>query len=65
MGYASATKLTTPDAGTAVFLWQGVLKDDKDIARVQIPIPSAWLANATKPHLKVIVACDPHRLTQL
>ena len=40
-------------------IWQGVLEDEKDIARIQIPIPTDWLNEADGPHLKLIVVWDP------
>jgi hypothetical protein len=40
-------------------IWQGVLEDEKDIARVQLPIPRQWLSDADEPHLRLIVAWDP------
>jgi hypothetical protein len=39
-------------------LWQGVLEDKNDIARVQLPIPRAWLETASKPHLHIFLAGD-------
>ncbi len=58
-GLASARRLDTPTSETGVMIWQGVLEDDKDIARVQIPIPVDWLESAEEPHLRLIVAWDP------
>ncbi len=58
-GQASARRLNVPSAGTGVMIWQGVLEDDKDIARIQVPIPHAWLEEADQPYLKLIVAWDP------
>jgi hypothetical protein len=40
-------------------IWQGVLEDEKDIARIQVPIPADWLGEATEPYLRLIVAWDP------
>jgi hypothetical protein len=40
-------------------IWQGVLEDDQDIARIQIPIPADWFKEADEPYLKLIVAWDP------
>lgn len=58
-GQASAQRLEAPSASTGVMIWQGVLEDDQDIARIQIPIPADWLKEADQPHLKLIVAWDP------
>jgi hypothetical protein len=58
-GLASARGLDAPSADTGVMIWQGVLEDDKDIARVQVPIPAEWLKKAEDPCLKLVVAWDP------
>jgi hypothetical protein len=58
-GFATARRLDHPAAQTGVMIWQGVLEDEKDIARVQIPIPSDWLRDAAEPHLKLVLAWDP------
>jgi hypothetical protein len=58
-GLASAQGLGSPSTKTGVLLWQGVLEDEKDIARIQIPIPSDWLEEASEPYLRLIVAWDP------
>jgi hypothetical protein len=58
-GRASSARLEAPLAGSGVMIWQGVLEDEKDIARIQIPIPAVWLAEAEEPSLRLIVAWDP------
>jgi hypothetical protein len=58
-GLATAGRLEVPSAGSGVMIWQGVLEDEKDIARIQIPIPTDWLNEADEPHLKLIVVWDP------
>jgi len=58
-GLATAQRLERPSAETGVMIWQGVLEDEKDIASVQVPIPSDWLKEAAEPYLKLIVAWDP------
>jgi hypothetical protein len=58
-GRATAQRLDAPSAGTGVMIWQGVLEDEKDIARIQVPIPADWLGEATEPYLRLIVAWDP------
>ena len=57
--YASARRLAVPSAETGVMIWQGVLEDEKDIARVQVPIPADWWKEAEDPYLRLIVAWDP------
>lgn len=58
-GLATAQALAVPSAGTGVMIWQGVLEDEKDIARIQIPIPIDWMNEADGAHLKLIVVWDP------
>jgi len=58
-GVASAHRLDAPSTGTGVMIWQGVLEDEKDIARIQVPIPTDWLKEADEPYLKLVVAWDP------
>lgn len=58
-GCASAQRLEAPLPGTGVMIWQGVLEDEKDIARVQVPIPSDWVKEANEPHMRLIVSWDP------
>jgi hypothetical protein len=58
-GVATAQRLEVPSAGTGVMIWQGVLEDEKDIARIQIPIPTDWLDEADGPHLKLVAVWDP------
>lgn len=58
MGLASSDRISNPLAGSAVLVWQGVLKGPKDIARVQLPIPLAWFKAAEKPTLRLVVAWD-------
>jgi hypothetical protein len=58
-GLATAQRLDAPSAETGVMIWQGVLEDEKDIARIQVPIPSDWLKEAVEPYLKLIVTWDP------
>lgn len=58
-GQATATRLATPAARSAVLLWQGYIESPNDIVRVQMPIPLAWLAVADKPILRLVVSADP------
>lgn len=58
-GQATATRLATPAARSAVVLWQGYVESPSDKVRVQMPIPRDWLAEADKPILRLIVCADP------
>jgi hypothetical protein len=58
-GKAGAGRLRSPLSGSAVILWQGVVETNKDLVRVQIPIPQAWLAEAEEPILRVVLCYDP------
>jgi hypothetical protein len=57
-GTAHAERLGSPRGETAVLLWQGVLEDKNDLARIQIPIPRDWLKEASGPKVRLIVAAD-------
>jgi hypothetical protein len=57
-GTARAERLDAPLGETAVLLWQGMLEDKNDIARIQIPIPRDWLGEASIPKVRLIVAAD-------
>ena len=59
MGCASAERLDAPLASSGVMVWQGVLNDDKDIARIELPIPAGWLGEAEEPSLRIMIAWDP------
>lgn len=58
-GKANLERLITPQAGSAVILWQGYIESPHDTARIQLPIPLDWLAEAEKPVLRLIVCSDP------
>lgn len=58
-GVASAHRLDAPSSGTGVMIWQGVLEDEKDVARIQIPIPLGWWTDADEPVLRLVVSWDP------
>jgi len=49
----------SPERGSAVFLWQGVLDSDRQVVRVNLPIPSAWLRVARAPKLRLVCCWDP------
>ena len=57
-GQADASRLDQPVDSDAIFTWQGVLENSKDIVRVQLPIPRDWLRNAGEPRLDVFIAWD-------
>jgi hypothetical protein len=57
-GTASSNRLNAPISESAVLIWQGVLEDKTDIARIQLPIPRAWLTDSSSPKLKLFVAAD-------
>lgn len=57
-GVASADLLANPDSNSAVFIWQGVLLDHKEIAKIQIPIPLSWRKDASKPIVEIAVSWD-------
>jgi hypothetical protein len=57
-GYASSTRLSRPLGSSAVLIWQGVLESPKDIVRVRIPVPLAWVKDATNPTLRLCLAWD-------
>jgi hypothetical protein len=58
-GKASARRISAPVGGSAVILWQGVIENEKDVVRVQFPVPRSWLAEAEEPLLRLFVCCDP------
>lgn len=58
-GIASAERLSKPDPSSAVFVWQGILENRKDVARVQLPIPNGWRTAASAPRLRLVWAWDP------
>ncbi|MCU0980114.1 MAG: S8 family serine peptidase [Pirellulaceae bacterium] len=58
-GRASPQRLITPSAGSAVILWQGYVESPRDTVRIQLPIPLAWLDEAEKPVLHLVVCSDP------
>jgi len=58
-GTASVDRLMAPLLSTGVMIWQGVLEDDSDIAKIMVPIPKDWLATAEEPRLRLVLAWDP------
>jgi len=57
-GVGSAQRLSQPRVNSAVIVWQGTLQAADDLARVHVPIPLDWLADAEAPKLRVVVAWD-------
>ena len=57
-GFASAASISAPLADRALFVWQGIIESRSDVVRVQVPVPRAWLAEATSPHLRIICSAD-------
>jgi len=41
-----------------MILWQGVLDAPGEVARVQLPVPKDWLAEAKAPHLRLVLSWD-------
>jgi hypothetical protein len=58
-GFADTDRLLRPAPHSAVMVWQGILESDKDIARVQLPIPLDWLHQAKQPELRFVCSWDP------
>jgi hypothetical protein len=57
-GRASAERLTQAASKTAILMWQGLLEGPAEVARVTVPIPRAWLTQATQPRMRLIVSWD-------
>ena len=57
-GTADAGRIEMPLGETAILIWQGVLEDKNDIAKIQIPVPREWLSEASSPRIRLIVAAD-------
>lgn len=57
-GTATSRRLGVAEPTSAVMVWQGVLAGPEDKARIQVPIPLAWMQEATKPILRVIAAWE-------
>lgn len=57
-GTGTSERLREPLHSSAVLVWQGVLEGPEDMARIQIPVPSAWLAEASRPLLRLVAAWE-------
>jgi hypothetical protein len=57
-GRASAERFRQPNQQRARFVWQGVIAHEDDLVRVQLPVPVAWIDEASSPQLQLCVAWD-------
>lgn len=57
-GRASTERFRNPTQERARFVWQGVIAHEKDLVRVQLPIPRLWVDDAETPQLQICVAWD-------
>jgi len=57
-GRPSPSRIEKPTPDDAVFVWQGVLEDDRDQAWVQLPVPMLWLERAGAAALEICIAWD-------
>ncbi len=57
-GRGSAERFQKPTQQRARFVWQGVITHEDDVVRVQLPIPMAWIDQASSPQLQLCVAWD-------
>ena len=55
-GCPESGRITNPSADTAVFVWQGTLERPQHAARVRLPVPRTWLAEAKQPRMRVVCA---------
>lgn len=57
-GEATSVPIRVPDYDAAIFIWQGVIADKTERAKVIFPIPLEWLESADDPVCEVSVAWD-------
>lgn len=57
-GLARSEQFIKAPQHRARFVWQGIIEHEKDIVRVQVPVPRAWLKNAGSPNMQMCVAWD-------
>lgn len=57
-GEADSRAIRVASAEAAVFVWQGIINDKSDLAKVAVPIPVEWLKSAEDPVCEVSVAWD-------
>lgn len=55
-GFPSFERIRLPNAERVVFIWQTMLESPGSTARVTVPVPRAWLARASAPRLRLVVA---------
>jgi hypothetical protein len=55
-GLPEAGRLTHVRPDSAVLLWQGTLERAGHVARVRVPVPREWLAEAVAPCLRAVAA---------
>ncbi|MEQ9407688.1 MAG: S8 family serine peptidase [Fuerstiella sp.] len=59
VGRASAARLVHPQARSGVMIWQGEINGPKDLMRLNVPIPRAWLNSCVEPQMRLVVCWDP------
>ena len=57
-GVVQISRLSSPSITKALFVWQGVLESEKDLVRVQIPVPRDWVDSCEAPYLRISLAWD-------
>ncbi len=61
LGYGAidANRLARPRPESVAMVWQGEINGPKDLVRVNVPIPRAWLTQSENPRIRVVVCWDP------
>jgi len=57
-GEAQPQRLVDVRPDDALLVWQGVLGEEKETARVQLPIPLEWIREADEPRLEICAAWE-------
>ncbi len=57
-GTGKSVRLRSPTGESAVMIWQGVLNGPEDKVRIRVPIPRAWMGEASQPRLRVIASWE-------
>ncbi len=57
-GRAGVERFRKANKQRARFVWQGAIAHEDDLVRVQLPIPIAWVNEASFPHLQLCIAWD-------
>ncbi len=55
-GVPRLRRLTEPQPSCALLFWQGSIPDTKRVARVRVPLPREWVADAAEPRLRLVFA---------